>query len=380
MQPISPLESWLVFLGAAAFGTLFTHWPEWLSHSDEPDESAGVHPVQGSSNTDDASETAEDDQSAEATAEPVQSFLDEMLAQSRYAILLRPQLVENLTVEQLDRTRKAFSDAMCLVPEGEVLVRPERPLTVDADGLQAGKTLHLDSYFLDRFPVTNAQYRHFVAAGGYENMAIWDREIWPAVLDFVDRSGHPGPRYWRDGKFSRGEGNQPVVGVSWYEAAAYARWVGKRLATDAEWVKAASWPVSIPGHPLLQRKYPWGESMDRSRANVWGSGPGRAVNVDEFAAGASVGGLQQLIGNVWEWTADALAIDQSQLQPGDKTNLKTLRGGAFDTYFHNQATCHFQSADWAMARKHNIGFRVAISLSDLTPADGPSSSVAEDKA
>ncbi|HTM56503.1 MAG TPA: SUMF1/EgtB/PvdO family nonheme iron enzyme [Pirellulales bacterium] len=378
MQPVSPFESWLFFLGAAAFGTLFTHWPEWLSHSGEPDESAGVHP--GVGNSDQEPETAEDDPSAESTAEPVQSFLDEMLSQSRYAILLRPQLVENLTPEQLERTRTAFTDAMCLVPEGDVLIRPERPFTAEAEGLHAGKTLHLAPYFLDRFPVTNAQYRHFVAAGGYEHMDIWDREIWPAVLDFVDRTGHPGPRYWREGKFSRGEGNQPVVGVSWYEAAAYARWVGKRLATDAEWVKAASWPVSIPGHPLLQRKYPWGESMDRSRANVWGSGPGRPVNVDEFSAGASVAGIQQLIGNVWEWTADPLPIDQSQLQPGDKTNLKTLRGGAFDTYFHNQATCHFQSADWAMARKHNIGFRVAISLSDLSPGDSPSSSKSEDEA
>src|SRR4051794_14845387 len=266
MQPVSPLESWLMLLGVAACGTLFTHWPEWLSHSEDPDESAGVHPLQASGDDDQVPETAEDDQSAEATAEPVQSFLDEMLSQSRYAILLRPQMVENLTTEQLERTRAAFTDAMCLVPEGEVLVRPDRAFTAEAEGSHAGKTLHLAPFFLDRCPVTNAQYRHFVTTGGYEHMAIWDREIWPAVLDFVDRSGHPGPRYWRDGKFSRGEGNQPVVGVSWYEAAAYARWVGKRLPSDAEWVKAASWPVSIPGHPLLQRKYPWGESMDRSRA------------------------------------------------------------------------------------------------------------------
>src|SRR3954469_4978125 len=111
MQPVSPLESWLMLLGAAACGTLFTHWPEWLSHSDEPDDSAGVHPLQVAGDTDAVPENAdEDDPSAEASAEPVQSFLDEMLAQSRYAILLRPQLVENLTVEQLERTRAAFTE------------------------------------------------------------------------------------------------------------------------------------------------------------------------------------------------------------------------------------------------------------------------------
>src|SRR6478672_11498069 len=103
MQPVSPFESWVFFLGAVAFGTLFTHWPEWLSHSDEPDESAGVHPVPHPGKSGEAAEiSAEGDPSADGTAEPVQSFLDEMLAQSRYAILLRPQLVENLTVEQLD--------------------------------------------------------------------------------------------------------------------------------------------------------------------------------------------------------------------------------------------------------------------------------------
>ena len=141
-------------------------------------------------------------------------------------------------------------------------------------------------------------------------MAIWDQEIWPAVLDFVDQTGHPGPRFWHNGRYPRGEDNHPVVGVSWYEAAAYARWVGKRLPTDAEWVKAGSWPVALAGHPLLQRRYPWGEAMDRGRANLWGSGPGRTVSVDQFPGGVSVGGVQQLIGNVWEWTADAFALDE----------------------------------------------------------------------
>ena len=95
-------------------------------------------------------------------------------------------------------------------------------------------------------------------------------------MDFVDQTGAPGPRYWSDGQYPAGEQRLPVVGVSWYEAWAYARWVGKRLPTDAEWTKAGAWPVeSAPGR-IAQRRYPWGESFDVRRAHLYGSGTARA--------------------------------------------------------------------------------------------------------
>jgi iron(II)-dependent oxidoreductase len=297
----------------------------------------------------------------------LQSLVDEMLSQSRYALLMRPQLIANLSVEQFARTRAALSENMCMVPEGEVVLR-HGPATLPlGDSLEDTPSLpvRVESYYLDRYPVTNAQYQSFVANGGYEQMAIWAPEIWPAVLDFVDETGHPGPRYWRQGRFPRGEERHPVVGLSWYEASAYARWTGKRLPTDAEWVKAASWPVALSGHPLIQRRYPWGEAMDRGRANLWGSGPGRTASVDEFNGGVSVGGAQQLIGNVWEWTADLLSFDEAEPNQHNRGSIRSVRGGAFDTYLDCQATCHFQSGDRALARKHNVGFRCAISVCDL---------------
>jgi len=302
-----------------------------------------------------------------------QSLVEEMLTHSRYALLLRPQLIGNLTNDQLVRARTALSEGMCLVPGGDVLVRRTTG-SGDADAEPHGHedvSVRVDGYFLDRYPVTNAQYYQFVRHGGYEQMAIWDPEVWPAVLDFVDQTGHAGPRFWRRGRYQRGEDRHPVVGVSWYEASAYARWAGKRLPTDAEWVKSGSWPVALPGHPLLQRRYPWGEAVDRSRANLWGSGPGRTVAVEEFPSGVSVGGVQQLIGNVWEWTADRLVLDDeaNDHSAPPRQKLKSLRGGAFDTYLDNQATCHFQSGDDMLARKHNIGFRLAISLCDLPLPD-----------
>jgi len=162
-----------------------------------------------------------------------------------------------------------------------------------------------------------------------------------------------------------------VVGVCWYEAMAYARWVGKRLPTDAEWVKAASWPVSLSASQRIQRRYPWGDSMERKRANLWGTGPNTTVAVDDYPDGVSVGGAYHLIGNVWEWTrGDFRGLPGLEGELTFDRPMKSLRGGAFDTYFDNQATCQFQSGEAAIARKPNIGFRCALSVCDLHLARG----------
>ena len=299
-------------------------------------------------------------------------LVQQMLAQSRYAILLRKQVVGHLTPENFRRTTDALQRTMALVPEGGVVLAAgghgESPDDGDdpavGDGPASGRLVQVAAFFLDRYPVTNGEYQAFVAGGGYREIALWDAKVWPAVLDMVDETGLPGPRFWKSGRPLPGEENLPVVGVSWYEAAAFARWVGKRLPTDAEWVKAACWPVAMNDHAMAYRRYPWGETMDRSRANVWGSGPNRVVGVDEFAGGVSVGGVYQLIGNVWEWTGGSfrgnLEDDAKSAAP-----MKSIRGGAFDTYFDTQATCQFGSGEYPLSRRHNVGFRCAINVCDL---------------
>ncbi len=360
------------------FGSVMTRFPNWLTgaaHSTRPVDALQKNHVPDPSGGNDSESPEDEPVVARPRAQgDLASLVDEMLAQSRYALLLRRQLIGNLNRKQLARTGEALAQGMCLVPAGEVALHraADDSQDEDHDSVPDGIPLRVAAYYLDRYPVTNSQFYHFVSSGGYEQMAIWDREILAAVLDFVDQSGRPGPRLWRNGRYPKNEGKHPVVGVSWYEAAAYARWAGKRLATDAEWVKAGSWPVAITGHPLVQRRYPWGDAMDRSRANLWGSGAGRTVSVEQFPLGVSVGGVQQLIGNVWEWTADCFAFedDVDNADGAAQAKMKSLRGGAFDTYLDNQATCHFRSADQALARKHNIGFRCAISLCDVANRDG----------
>jgi iron(II)-dependent oxidoreductase len=306
-------------------------------------------------------------------AEPgdLDALIEQMLAQGRYALMLRPQIAPDLAAEQFEKTLEALQVHMALVPEGAVVLGEAAGLDEQPDAdhgrLRRQRTVRVAPYFLDRYPVTNRQYYEFVASGGYQQISFWDTAIWPAVLDFVDQTREPGPRFWRRGCYCSGEENHPVVGICWYEASAYARWVGKRLPSDAEWVKAGAWPVALSDRRAAQRKFPWGDTMDRSKANLWGSGPGRTLPVTDLADGVSVGGIFQLIGNVWEWT-------RSDYTPGHfpheefiaESPLKSIRGGAFDTYFDNQATCQFQSGDVQIARKRNIGFRCALSVCDLT--------------
>jgi iron(II)-dependent oxidoreductase len=303
------------------------------------------------------------------------ALVHEMLEMGRYALLLRPEMNRHLDREHLTRAVRHLDEAMALVPAGRVLLGPLAEQSssssgaFDANPKMLERFMHrVETLYLDRYPVTHFEFQQFVQAGGYEKLEYWDEEALPALLDFVDETGQPGPRYWIGGQYQSGDERRPVVGVSWYEASAYARWAGKRLPTDAEWTKAGAWPVeSAPGR-IAQRRYPWGESFDIRRANLWGSHRNGPVDVDEYSDGVSVGGVHQLVGNVWEWSGSPLlaSVEPSFHVP---ETFKSVRGGAFDTYFENHATCHYQSGEHPLARRHNIGFRLALPMSTLEVAE-----------
>lgn len=301
-------------------------------------------------------------------------LVDQMIRARRYALLLRSETAGQLTQDQHVRAIRELDEAMVLVPAGSVLVgvaAERETLGHDATSglLDSGgdSIVRVAPCYIDRYTVTNEDYQHFVDAGGYEELELWPEEALPALFDFVDETGEYAPKFWRKGRFLPGTERLPVVGVSWYEAVAYARWVGKRLPDDAEWTKAGAWPVEAAPGRIAQRRYPWGESFDNRRANIWSSGHGKAVAVDEYPEGATVGGVEQMVGNVWEWTSATLdeTTPHSVRFP---SALRTVRGGAFNTYFENQATCHFQSAEHPLARRANIGVRLAIGMDALASA------------
>ncbi|MBC7894481.1 MAG: SUMF1/EgtB/PvdO family nonheme iron enzyme, partial [Cytophagaceae bacterium] len=189
---------------------------------------------------------------------------------------------------------------------------PGSPYALVGRGAPIRTSVALPDYLIDAHEVTNEQFRAFVVAGGYAEAKFW-RE--PFVLDgrslpwdearrrFVDRTGLPGPREWSGQDFPSGEGRRPVTGVSWYEAAAYAEYAGKRLPTIFEWEKAARDGRFTHFDQVVM---PWGLSdpmrATSRRANFSGTGP---EDVDSHPSGISPFGAYNMAGNVEEWAANA---------------------------------------------------------------------------
>jgi iron(II)-dependent oxidoreductase len=182
-----------------------------------------------------------------------------------------------------------------------------RPDSFAYDNEVPRHTLDLPAFKIDRLLTTNAEYASFIAEGGYDRREWWSDEGW----DWREREDWQAPLYWEpDGKGWRARGlfdeamleaRHPVTGISWYEAEAYARFRGKRLPTEAEWEKAASWDAESQ----QSRRFAWGDAeptgaLCNFNNHAWGTTP-----VGSFPAGASAAGCLDMTGNVWEWTRDA---------------------------------------------------------------------------
>ncbi len=211
--------------------------------------------------------------------------------------------------------------------------------------------VRLNDYFIDKYEVTNREYKEFISAGGYTKREFWrhkfikdGRELpWEeAINTFKDQTGLPGPRSWKNQEIPEGKAEHPVTDISWHEAAAYATFRGKELPTVFQWEKAARAGLTEAAGIVM----PWGlftggETIER-RANFGVRGTLPVVSL-EF--GLSPFGCYHMAGNVAEWC-------RNQFDEGFATT-----GGSWDNQFFHFGNYGVFPASYS---SNKLGFRCAL--------------------
>lgn len=261
------------------------------------------------------------------------------------------------------------------IPGGRFLVGATKETPFIFDNEKWAHEILIKPFSIARAPVTNGEFLEFVEEGGYREPKYWSAEGWQwlesggapqleksfarffnkevnepiEVTAFKEKLDHP--VYWQpldNGRWQQRVYDRyvllnedlPVVHISWFEAEAFCNWAGRRLPAEAEWELAASGEPTSAGGGLSQsrRHYPWGDTVPEPRqANLDWRGGG-VVEVAAHEAGDSAFGCRQMIGNVWEWTADeflpypGFSADpyKEYSQPWFGTH-KVLRGGCWAT-------------------------------------------------
>ncbi len=219
-------------------------------------------------------------------------------------------------------------------------------------GAPTTREVALKPYAIDKYEVSNRQFRKFILAGGYTNPAFWQVPLFKdghrlsadeARKLFTDRTGLPGPRTWVNQEYPAGQDDYPVTDVTWYEAAAYAEFAGKRLPTIFEWEKAARDGAYSHADGVA---LPWGfvasAQTTGRRANFSGQGP---APISSFEFGLSPYGCYNMAGNVKEWCLNELSGGYAATGGSWQDPIYLFaQFGAFDGFFSSGA----------------LGFRCAI--------------------
>jgi formylglycine-generating enzyme required for sulfatase activity len=221
------------------------------------------------------------------------------------------------------------TDIMIEIPAGSFTMGSDQG---DAEDSPA-QEVELPAYEIDKFEVTNADFKVFTDQTGY-----------------VTYAEQQGLSNWRT-EWGMGKDNHPAVMVTWDDAQAYCEWLGKRLPTEAEWEKAARGEDG--------RSFPWGNDWDPNKANVKERGLRGTASVGSFGDGASPYGVEDTTGNVWEWTADWY-----QAYPGNTAEdpyygeqFRVTRGGGWFDEEPQSTTFNRNAADPGKTANDDLGFR-----------------------
>ncbi|GAB3351901.1 ergothioneine biosynthesis protein EgtB [Modestobacter lapidis] len=199
--------------------------------------------------------------------------------------------------------RPGLTGTTVLVPGGAFILGvdgADEPFSLDNE--RPAHRVDVPAFRIGRVPVTNAEYADFVADGGYDQPRWWSARGWQHRCD----AALTAPRCWgpdgtrtRFGLVEDLPPDEPVQHVTFFEAEAYAAWAGGRLPTEVEWEKAAAWDP-VAGH---RRRFPWGAADPTAAVANLGGSALRPAPAGAYPAGASAYGVEQLIGDVWEWTS-----------------------------------------------------------------------------
>jgi len=239
----------------------------------------------------------------------------------------------------LANSENKFTEMM-EIEAGEFIMGSDRAIAQDNE--RPLHKVYLDTYWIDRYPVTCGQYYQFMLAGGYQQRQYWSKAGW----QWLQQNPVAQPLYW---SYATDWRDCPVCGVSYYEAEAYSNFVGKRLPTEAEWEKAAL-----------------GASLKCNHSGM----VGETTPVNAYP-NRSQYGCQDMLGNVWEWTADWFAGYEgfsNYPYPGysqayfDRQH-RVLKGGSWATYSAGLRTS-FRNWYHPQVRQIFAGFRCVQSRSD----------------
>lgn len=275
------------------------------------------------------------------------------LGQAETLLLSKQGQPITLNTNHSSRLPKGFAKKknkiICRIDNSEMMHIPSTSFTMGYEEEELEHNVILSEYLIDKYPVTNQQFSKFIESGGYQYQGFWTHEGWKwRIKDNITE-----PDLWGDLSPTL-----PVVGVCWYEAMAYASWVGKHLPSEAQWELAAK--------GTDQRQFPWGNELPSMEKANYRSQYKKLTEIQLFDNAASYYDCVDMAGNSWEWCYDwydddyyEQSIVDNPLGPiKSEDEEKVCRGGAW-TYDIDTLKVYHRFFGLVTLRDKSSGFRCA---------------------
>ncbi|MBN1122250.1 MAG: SUMF1/EgtB/PvdO family nonheme iron enzyme [Anaerolineae bacterium] len=243
-----------------------------------------------------------------------------------------------------------FIDNTLLPPPFEWIAIPGGQVTLKAGGyLPEPATFDVAPFAIGKYPITNRQYELFIAAGGYANQAWWTVSGWK----FRERNGWIEPRFWGQSDYDHPDA--PVIGVTWFEAMAYCRWLSAESGQPVTIPTEQQWQWAAQGDD--GRLFPWGDVDPTPDICNWARRYDGTAPVTAYPENVSPFGVMDMCGNVWEWCRTGWESGTTDLEGSER---RIVRGGSWvnDSLLNLMIT--LRDGPYPVDGYHLCGFRIAL--------------------